>query len=247
MEGTKPLFSQSTAGLKLPGINAATGGGGAGGGTSPGKAADQRSVQRRAASLAAGNRTWDVSTQGKPLAGSLAAALGSTARPRGPGATGASTMRRTLSNSRKGKKAGTVSKDRDTFRSALVNILMAAEKEVRNTELPPLQGASPAEEAPSLLGSDGAAATGTSSAEKDLMRYYYYIKNGIDTEHVAAMEDSMLDSMMEMVGDGGLSGLGSFAPRAGTGGAAAVTGRAWPARPPRVSGLGPPCIRPSAR
>ena len=30
-------------------------------------------------------------------------------------------------------------------------------------------------------------------------RYYYYIHNGIDTEHVAPMEDSWLDNVMGLV------------------------------------------------
>ena len=58
------------------------------------------------------------------------------------------------------------------------------------------------------LSSPGAAefeAAGTSrtgsptAAEKDILRYYYYIHNGIDTEHVAPMEDSWLDHVMSLV------------------------------------------------
>ena len=37
------------------------------------------------------------------------------------------------------------------------------------------------------------------AAEKDILRYYYYIHNGIDTEHVAPMEDSWLDNVLEGV------------------------------------------------
>ncbi|XP_043929631.1 dynein axonemal heavy chain 7 [Protopterus annectens] len=37
------------------------------------------------------------------------------------------------------------------------------------------------------------------SVEKDILRYYYYIHNGIDTEHVAAMEDSWLEHVLELV------------------------------------------------
>ena len=32
-----------------------------------------------------------------------------------------------------------------------------------------------------------------------LQRYYYYIHNGIDTEHVAPMEDSWLDNVLQLV------------------------------------------------
>ena len=39
------------------------------------------------------------------------------------------------------------------------------------------------------------------AAEKDILRYYYYIYNGIDTEHVAPMEDSWLDNVLSSVPD----------------------------------------------
>ncbi|CDQ57277.1 unnamed protein product [Oncorhynchus mykiss] len=37
------------------------------------------------------------------------------------------------------------------------------------------------------------------ATEKDILRYYYYIRNGIDTEHVAAMEDSWLENVLDLV------------------------------------------------
>ena len=85
--------------------------------------------------------------------------------------------------------------DRNTFRSALVNILMQAEatSAQRNGGLPPLDGGGG--EALAAGGGGG----GEGGAEKDLLRYYYYIKNGIDTEHVATMEDSVLESVLSHV------------------------------------------------
>ncbi|XP_030830748.1 dynein heavy chain 7, axonemal isoform X1 [Strongylocentrotus purpuratus] len=86
----------------------------------------------------------------------------------------------------KGKSFGHPRKDRESFRNALVNIIMQQEIEARppsvEGELPPL----------SRTGSPTAA-------EKDILRYYYYIHNGIDTEHVAPMEDSWLENVLQLV------------------------------------------------
>ncbi|KXJ28065.1 dynein heavy chain 7, axonemal [Exaiptasia diaphana] len=79
-------------------------------------------------------------------------------------------------------------KDREAFRSALVNIIMQDDgvstprPSSAGTELPPIE----------RKGSPTAA-------EKDILRYYYYIHNGIDTEHVAPMEDSWLDHVLGLV------------------------------------------------
>ncbi|XP_027721801.1 dynein heavy chain 7, axonemal [Vombatus ursinus] len=43
------------------------------------------------------------------------------------------------------------------------------------------------------------AQTAPSAIEKDILRYYYYIHHGIDTEHVAPMEDSWLEHVLELV------------------------------------------------
>nr|XP_022323965.1 dynein heavy chain 7, axonemal-like isoform X6 [Crassostrea virginica] len=82
-------------------------------------------------------------------------------------------------------------KDRENFRKALVDIIMqedgvpphSAAGSV-NGELPPL----------SRTGSPTAA-------DKDILRYYYYIHNGIDTEHVAPMEDSWLENVLGLVSE----------------------------------------------
>ena len=38
--------------------------------------------------------------------------------------------------------------------------------------------------------------------EKDILRYYYYIHNGIDTEHVAPLEDIRIQNVMSLISDG---------------------------------------------
>lgn len=37
--------------------------------------------------------------------------------------------------------------------------------------------------------------------EKDILRYYYYIHNGIDTEHVAPLENVRLQNVMSLIND----------------------------------------------
>ncbi|OAF63814.1 hypothetical protein A3Q56_08480, partial [Intoshia linei] len=37
------------------------------------------------------------------------------------------------------------------------------------------------------------------TTDKDILRYYYYIHNGIDTDHVAPMEDSWLQNVFSLV------------------------------------------------
>ncbi|XP_041928965.1 dynein heavy chain 7, axonemal isoform X2 [Alosa sapidissima] len=75
-------------------------------------------------------------------------------------------------------------KDREQFRSALVSIIMqqdtAAGRSFMEETSPPRSGS-------------------PTATEKDILRYYYYIRNGIDTEHVAAMEDSWLENVLSLV------------------------------------------------
>ncbi|XP_041119882.1 dynein heavy chain 7, axonemal isoform X1 [Polyodon spathula] len=76
-------------------------------------------------------------------------------------------------------------KDREQFRSALVNIIM--QQDSATGQPCPLD-----EVLPPTSGSPNAT-------ERDILRYYYYIHNGIDTEHVAAMEDSWLENVLALV------------------------------------------------
>ncbi|KAM6984938.1 dynein axonemal heavy chain 7-like [Aplochiton taeniatus] len=75
-------------------------------------------------------------------------------------------------------------KDREHFRSSLVSIILQQESDTGKTVVEDSQ--------PPTCGSPTAT-------EKDILRYYYYIRNGIDTEHVAAMEDSWLENVLELV------------------------------------------------
>ncbi|XP_066541990.1 dynein axonemal heavy chain 7 isoform X2 [Hoplias malabaricus] len=75
-------------------------------------------------------------------------------------------------------------KDREQFRSALVSIIMQQESATGKI--------STGDSSPPTCGSPA-------STEKDILRYYYYTQNGIDTEHVAAMEDSWLKNVLDLV------------------------------------------------
>ncbi|XP_031440303.1 dynein axonemal heavy chain 7 [Clupea harengus] len=75
-------------------------------------------------------------------------------------------------------------KEREQFRSALVSIIMQQDTTTGKSfteESPPPRSGSP------------------TATEKDILRYYYYIRNGIDTEHVADMEDSCLENVLSLV------------------------------------------------
>lgn len=39
----------------------------------------------------------------------------------------------------------------------------------------------------------------TANAEKDILRYWYYIRHGIDTQHVAPMEQYWMDNILSLV------------------------------------------------
>ncbi|XP_026109897.1 LOW QUALITY PROTEIN: dynein heavy chain 7, axonemal-like [Carassius auratus] len=75
-------------------------------------------------------------------------------------------------------------RDREQFRSALVSIIMHREDAIATSITE--------NSTPSTSGSPTAA-------EKDILRYYYYIRNGIGTEDVAAMEDSWLKNVLALV------------------------------------------------
>ncbi|XP_054535146.1 dynein axonemal heavy chain 7 isoform X6 [Pan troglodytes] len=74
-------------------------------------------------------------------------------------------------------------KERENFRSTLVNVIMQQDAD--------LDSAVP----------DGSTIPKptASAIEKDILRYYYYIHHGIDTDHVAPMEDSWLEHVLDLV------------------------------------------------
>ncbi|XP_039700233.1 dynein axonemal heavy chain 7 [Pteropus medius] len=74
-------------------------------------------------------------------------------------------------------------KERENFRSTLVNVIMQQDTV--------LDSATPDE---STLPKPT-----TTAIEKDILRYYYYIHHGIDTDHVAPMEDSWLEHVLNLV------------------------------------------------
>ncbi|XP_053132763.1 dynein axonemal heavy chain 7 isoform X3 [Hemicordylus capensis] len=77
-------------------------------------------------------------------------------------------------------------KDRENFRSALVNIIMQPDF-------------TPERRVPSLEETKPGTTASSAAIEKDILKYYYYIRHGIDTEHVAPMEDSWLANVLSLV------------------------------------------------
>ncbi|XP_035294723.1 dynein heavy chain 7, axonemal isoform X2 [Cricetulus griseus] len=74
-------------------------------------------------------------------------------------------------------------KDRENFRSTLVNVIMQQDGRLD-----------------SIVPDESSISKATTSAiEKDILKYYYYIHHGIDTDHVAPMEDSWLDHVLNLV------------------------------------------------
>ncbi|XP_069839698.1 dynein axonemal heavy chain 7 isoform X1 [Dendropsophus ebraccatus] len=74
-------------------------------------------------------------------------------------------------------------KDREQFRSALVDIIMKND----GATVQPFQF------------DHASSSSGSSPLDKDILRYNYYISHGIDTEHVASMEDSWLENVLRLV------------------------------------------------
>ncbi|XP_053328214.1 dynein axonemal heavy chain 7 [Spea bombifrons] len=76
-------------------------------------------------------------------------------------------------------------KDQEHFRSALVDIIM--QRDAATVQSFQLDHSHPT--------------TAQSALDKDILRYSYYISHGIDTEHVAPMEESWLENVLELVPD----------------------------------------------
>ncbi|KAM6178382.1 dynein axonemal heavy chain 7 [Rhynchocyon petersi] len=72
-------------------------------------------------------------------------------------------------------------KERENFRSTLVNVIMQQDAGLDTTP------------------SESSTSKTTSAVEKDILRYYYYIHHGIDTDHIAPMEDSWLEHVLDLV------------------------------------------------
>ena len=78
-------------------------------------------------------------------------------------------------------------RNREEFRKSLVDIIMHDERKtsVRNDVDDVEIDVSLSEEPKNI--------------EKDILRYYYYIHNGIDTDHVAPLENSSLQNVMRLI------------------------------------------------
>ena len=81
---------------------------------------------------------------------------------------------------RKTESKGAHRNQNDGFRSALVAIMKQAETRPRSGELPPLERA---------------------ADEKDAASYNFYISNGIDTDHIAPMEEAWLEHILLLLDD----------------------------------------------
>ena len=146
---------------------------------------------------------WMAASVGNPLppisAETSASALASTF-PGGSLSTGKRRGRlspskspvKSLGSSR-GKSTSEL-KDRDSFREALVHIINEQTEGFSATQTLNATGGGASELAP--------APTQTGAiGEKDVLRYYYYINNGIDTEHIEAMDESWEGNIMAFVSE----------------------------------------------
>ncbi|KAJ3193186.1 Dynein heavy chain 7, axonemal [Irineochytrium annulatum] len=77
-----------------------------------------------------------------------------------------------------------IKRDKESFRTTLVNIMMQ-----HPNSLPALELAVPEESVDRLQDKD------------TLQRYYYYISNGIDTHHVAEMENEWLENVLNLLSE----------------------------------------------
>jgi dynein heavy chain len=86
-------------------------------------------------------------------------------------------------------------KDRESFRDALVQLINQQEDTFAETvgALGSTGGGGGAVELAPPPAQTGAV------GEKDVLRYYYYINNGIDTEHIEAMDDAWVTNIMAFV------------------------------------------------
>jgi dynein heavy chain len=103
---------------------------------------------------------------------------------------------KSLSSSR-AKSSTSDLKDKDSFREALVHIINQQEEKSVGV----VDGQA-SELAPQPVQTGGVG-------EKDVLRYYYYINNGIDTEHIEAIDESWEANIMAFVSESLKEGRGA--------------------------------------
>ncbi|CAI8004188.1 Dynein heavy chain 7, axonemal [Geodia barretti] len=128
------------------------------------------------------SRSWEPQSQLTPIS-----------KRRGGGATGVRPLPPTSRQHQRSQTAGSAfsrpRKQREQFRSALVRLILhgkGVDEEEEEGREGPVTGRS----------------SSPTSADIDLLRYLYYINNGVDTEHVAPLEDSWISNILARVGSG---------------------------------------------
>ena len=90
-------------------------------------------------------------------------------------------------------------RNREEFRRSLVDIIMHDETKLLHDR--EQQSAEIDEAAGEALNNTLDPAEDPKNIEKDILRYYYYIHNGIDSEHVAPLENARIHSVMAMLAE----------------------------------------------
>jgi dynein heavy chain len=130
-------------------------------------------------------------TTASALASSFPGGALSTGKRRGRLSPSKSPVK-SLGSSRGKTTSGSDLKDRDSFREALVHIINTQEDTFAATQSLNATAGTELAPAPTQTGAIG---------EKDVLRYYYYINNGIDTEHIEAMDESWEGNIMAFVSE----------------------------------------------
>jgi len=102
------------------------------------------------------------------------------------------------------RNSDSIKRNREVFRRSLVDIIMHDESRITVTDSARNKAIALDEE----IEEEGdesretiTASEDPKSIEKDILRYYYYIHNGIDTEHIAPLEAIRLTNVMALIPD----------------------------------------------